>query len=82
MNVFVSYRRDDTAPYAGPLADALSARFGGDHVMNSDGSSVTSISPKRPDDIRAFLVAAVAALVGAAPVGLLRSPERQRAASG
>ena len=31
--VFVSYRRDDAAAYAGRLYDALSARFGADNVF-------------------------------------------------
>ena len=33
MNVFISYRRDDTAGHAGRLYDFLQARFGPDHVF-------------------------------------------------
>ena len=31
--IFISYRRDDTAGYAGRLYDALARRFGADHVF-------------------------------------------------
>ncbi len=33
MKIFISYRRDDSAGYAGRLFDYLSARFGADHVF-------------------------------------------------
>src|SRR6185369_14890619 len=32
-NVFISYRREDTAPYAGRLCDRLSTLFGRDNVF-------------------------------------------------
>jgi hypothetical protein len=32
-NVFISYRRGDSAPYAGRICDRLSAVFGSDHVF-------------------------------------------------
>jgi hypothetical protein len=31
--VFISYRREDAAPYAGRLYDALTGRFGNDNVV-------------------------------------------------
>ena len=31
--IFISYRREDSAPYAGRLYDLLSARFGADKVF-------------------------------------------------
>jgi TIR domain len=31
--LFINYRREDTAPYAGRLYDRLTAHFGGDHVF-------------------------------------------------
>lgn len=31
--IFVSYRRDDTSGYTGRLCDALTDRFGRDHVF-------------------------------------------------
>jgi hypothetical protein len=35
--IFISYRRDDSAPYAGRLYDRLTARFGkGQVFMRSD----------------------------------------------
>ena len=39
--VFVSYRREETAPYAGRLYDRLSDRFGESHVF----MDVDSIEP-------------------------------------
>jgi hypothetical protein len=33
MNIFISYRRNDTAPYAGRLYDRLSEHFGREHVF-------------------------------------------------
>jgi hypothetical protein len=33
MNVFISYRREDTGPYAGRLYDRLRERFGAEHVF-------------------------------------------------
>ena len=32
-NVFISYRRDDSAPYAGRISDRLSSAVGSDHVF-------------------------------------------------
>ncbi|HLH00022.1 MAG TPA: toll/interleukin-1 receptor domain-containing protein, partial [Bryobacteraceae bacterium] len=32
-SIFISYRREDTSPYAGRLYDHLSARFGADRVF-------------------------------------------------
>ena len=32
-SIFISYRRDDTAPYAGRIADHLTAHFGGDQIF-------------------------------------------------
>jgi TIR domain len=32
-NIFVSYRREDSAPYAGRICDRLEAAFGADHVF-------------------------------------------------
>ena len=48
--IFISYRRDDSAGYAGRLYDRLTARFGGDRVfMDVEGSNPvpTSSSPSR-----------------------------------
>ena len=33
MRIFLSYRRDDAAPWAGRLADSLAARFGAGSVF-------------------------------------------------
>ena len=33
MKLFINYRRDDTAPYAGRLYDRLTAHFGADQVF-------------------------------------------------
>jgi hypothetical protein len=33
LRIFINYRRDDTAGHAGRLYDALSARFGDEHVF-------------------------------------------------
>jgi hypothetical protein len=41
MRVFISYRRDDSAGYAGRLSDQLSERFGADHVFRD----VVDIAP-------------------------------------
>jgi hypothetical protein len=41
--VFISYRRDDTLPYAGRLCEALMEEFGGDNVF----MDIDSISPGR-----------------------------------
>ena len=53
--VFISYRRDDTLPYAGRLCDALMAEFGDDNVF----MDIADISPGR--DFAAVLEEAIAA---------------------
>ena len=45
--IFVSYRRDDTAPYAGRLYDRLTAHFGkGQVFMDIDRSHPVKTSSK------------------------------------
>ena len=37
--IFISYRRDDSAPYAGRLRDALSHHFGADKSFGTSTQS-------------------------------------------
>ena len=41
--IFISYRRDDTLPYAGRLCEVLAQEFGRDHVF----MDIDSIRPGR-----------------------------------
>ncbi|HYP14555.1 MAG TPA: toll/interleukin-1 receptor domain-containing protein [Bryobacteraceae bacterium] len=60
-NVFISYRREDSAPYAGRICDRMESAFGHDHVfMDVDdippGSDFTEAISHRVSSCQALLV--------------------------
>jgi hypothetical protein len=40
--IFISYRREDSGPYAGRIRDTLSNHFGAEQVSRSSGTSTQS----------------------------------------